>query len=188
MYRDIEGEQSLNRNNGMRIEGPWVFGMIECTLQNDGSYKSGETRLFIVERRNADTLLPFIREHIEANSMIWSDDWPPYRKIGKGDNLLHEFVNHSERFITDHGVHTQNIERVWASLKHKIMRCMKGTFTDLLESHLHEFMWRSRQTGDVYDIFEKFSDQSSSQFPNILEHLKILIMHLILTIENFFID
>ncbi|KII61759.1 hypothetical protein RF11_08860 [Thelohanellus kitauei] len=48
------------------------------------------------KRRNADTLLPIIREHIEANSMIWSDDWPPYRKIGKGDNLLHEFVNHSE--------------------------------------------------------------------------------------------
>ncbi|KII64236.1 hypothetical protein RF11_02593 [Thelohanellus kitauei] len=47
IYRDIEEEQSLNRNNGMRIEGPWVFGMIECTLQNDGSYKSGETRLFI---------------------------------------------------------------------------------------------------------------------------------------------
>ncbi|KII60916.1 hypothetical protein RF11_13888 [Thelohanellus kitauei] len=45
MYRGIKEEQSLNRNNGMRIEGPWVFGVIECTLQNDGSYKSGETRL-----------------------------------------------------------------------------------------------------------------------------------------------
>ncbi|KII63027.1 hypothetical protein RF11_15474 [Thelohanellus kitauei] len=37
----IEDRMDLNRNNGMRIEGPLVFGMIECTLQNDGSYKSG---------------------------------------------------------------------------------------------------------------------------------------------------
>ncbi|KII71021.1 hypothetical protein RF11_12601 [Thelohanellus kitauei] len=100
MYKDIETEQSQKKNRHADIR---------------------ETRLFIVEMRNGGTLLPIIREHVEANSMILSDDSPPYRKI-----------------------------------------VARGTSTDLLESHLHEFMWRSRQTRDVYNIFENFLDQASS--------------------------
>ncbi|KII70711.1 hypothetical protein RF11_09046 [Thelohanellus kitauei] len=84
--------------------------------------------LFIVEKRNQEALLPIIREDVALGSMIWSDMWPPYMRIGQDvDGLIHEFVNYSERFVIEYGVHTQNIEREWEKLKHRIMRYMKGT-------------------------------------------------------------
>lgn len=154
------------RNYGMRIDGPWIFGMVECHKNDDGSYSSGEIRLFKVDRRDAATLLPLIRNNVQRGSMIWSDEWAAYRAIGRDDDgLLHNTVNHSQRFITDTGVHTQNIERSWSSLKLKILKNMKGTSVGLLESHLDEFMWRSRGPSGIYQIFERVIDEAGIQNP-----------------------
>ncbi|KAF0989999.1 hypothetical protein HZS_3749, partial [Henneguya salminicola] len=51
-------EVNINQNFGRRIAGPWIFGMVECHKPPDGSYKSKEVRLYDVERRDANTLLP----------------------------------------------------------------------------------------------------------------------------------
>ncbi|KII74557.1 hypothetical protein RF11_16167 [Thelohanellus kitauei] len=86
-----------NRNYGMRIRGPWIFGL----------------------RSNKHTLLPIVRDNVSAGSMVWTVEWAPYRSIGgENDGILHESFN---------GVHAQNIERVWSSLKHHILRSMKNT-------------------------------------------------------------
>ncbi|KAF0985390.1 hypothetical protein HZS_7686 [Henneguya salminicola] len=59
-------QESLNRrrNHSTLINGPWIFGLLECRLQENGQYKSGKLRLFIVERRDAQTLLPIIRQNV----------------------------------------------------------------------------------------------------------------------------
>ncbi|KII70888.1 hypothetical protein RF11_04322 [Thelohanellus kitauei] len=95
-----------NRNYGMRIMGL-------------GYSDFDEVRLFKVERSNKHTLLPIVRDNVSAGSIVWSDEWAPYRSIGgENDGILHESFN---------GVHAQNIERVWSSLKHHILRSMKNT-------------------------------------------------------------
>lgn len=156
----------IDRNYGRRITGPWIFGMMECKKQPDDSYKSGEVRLYIVERRNADTLLPIIRQNVQRGSLIWSDEWRAYSRIGQDDDgLLHETVNHSIQFIAGDGAHTQNIERNWSSLKTRIIKNMKGTSPALLNSHLHEFMWRSRQISGIWERFLSFIDEAAAQNP-----------------------
>lgn len=155
-------ELNPNRNYGRRIEGPWIFGMAECYKQIDGSYITGQVRLFHVERRDAQTLLPIIRENVSRGSMIWSDEWRSYSRIGsEEDGLLHESVNHSQNFVSINGVHTQNIERQWEILKKKILRNMKGTSTALLPTHLHEYMWRSRHNEPIWEKFNSFLGEAS---------------------------
>ncbi|KII69140.1 hypothetical protein RF11_12583 [Thelohanellus kitauei] len=73
-----DGHSVPGRNHGRRITGPWIFGLVECHRQVDGNYKSGEVRLFIVEKRDQESLLPIIRRNVARGSMIWSDMWLPY--------------------------------------------------------------------------------------------------------------
>lgn len=154
------------RNYGRRITGPWIFGMAECHKQTDGSYKTGEVRLIKVERRTADILLPIIRANVLPGSVVWSDEWASYNRIGSdNDNLIHETVNHTYEFVTPKGVHTQNIERVWSSLKLKIVRNMRGTSEELLESHLSEFMFRSRYSNTRWDFFLNFIAEAVREYP-----------------------
>lgn len=166
-FRELyEGENiNENRNHGMRIEGPWVFGMVECTLDENGSYRSGECRLFYVEDRKAETLLPIIRNNTEIGSVVWSDDWASYRQLGNEDGLIHGVVNHSNEFVSDTGVNTQNIEREWAKLKDKILKKMKCTSKQLFESHLQEYMWRSRQPKDIFIMFINFLREAGEIYP-----------------------
>ncbi|KII74548.1 hypothetical protein RF11_10870 [Thelohanellus kitauei] len=49
------------RNYGRRISLPWIFGLLECIMAENGSFVSGEVRLFVFERWNAETLHPIIQ-------------------------------------------------------------------------------------------------------------------------------
>ncbi|KII69853.1 hypothetical protein RF11_13079 [Thelohanellus kitauei] len=64
------GRLVSGRNHGRRITGPWIFGLLECHRQVDRNYKSGEPRLFIVEQRDKESLLPIIRRNFARGSMI----------------------------------------------------------------------------------------------------------------------
>lgn len=158
-----DGQDDNNRNHGHRIQGPWIFGLAECHLTPAGKYDTREVRLFYVERRNHETLIPIITENCAPGSVIWSDEWLAYRRIP--ETYQHQTVNHSQEFVNG-DIHTQNIERYWASLKHKIMRCMKGSNMDLLETHLAEFSWRSRHRNtDRYQLFDTFLSEAAFFHP-----------------------
>ncbi|ORD99398.1 hypothetical protein A0H76_920 [Hepatospora eriocheir] len=54
-------------NYGKRINRLWVFGMTE-----EGFRK---VKMFVVERRDYNTLLPLLIEHIDLKTTIHSDGW-----------------------------------------------------------------------------------------------------------------
>ena len=145
------------------MEGPWIFGLANCHLQQNGSYKTGEVRLFWVERRNRQTLIPICHENVEPESRIWSDEWRAYSSLG--DTFVHQAVNHSVEYVNRSGVHSQNIERVWKSLKFKVMKRMNGISRELIQSHLAEFCWRSRNQCSKFELLERFLDSASMVYP-----------------------
>ncbi|KII70139.1 hypothetical protein RF11_05185 [Thelohanellus kitauei] len=115
IYEDINenGQLDPSRNQGRRISGPWIFGLLECHRQPEKRYRSGELRLFIDEKRDQESLLTIIRGNAVRGSMISSNMWSPYMQMGQdSDGLIHESVNHSERFVTEYGVHTKYREEV----------------------------------------------------------------------------
>ncbi len=48
-----------DNNYGQQVEGPWVFGLVWRRPEG-----KNELRLFRVQRRDADTLLPIIQNNV----------------------------------------------------------------------------------------------------------------------------
>ena len=105
-----------------------------------------ETRFFSVQRRDAETLLNLIRNHVAPGTQIWSDCWRAYMGVDQlPENYIHLTVNHLE-FYTDDitGVNTNAIEAAWNRLRHNICRTKRGVGKEL-SFHLAELWWKSLQ-------------------------------------------
>ena len=123
----------------------WVFGMADCTSNPALGFMQ------IVDRRNAETLLPIIQRHILPGSIVYSDQWAAYNRVGNIAGLEHHTVNHTLHFVDPvTGVHTQNIESYWNRCKTKI-KSMKGVRRHMLPGYLDEFMWRERAGADKFN-------------------------------------
>lgn len=79
------GKRKYNR--GRYKDGVWVLGIIE--IQTDierGERRGGEFRIVELkkdwnEKRNAATLLPYIRKHVELGTTIVTDRWAAYNDL-----------------------------------------------------------------------------------------------------------
>jgi transposase-like protein len=96
-------------NRGKRVEGQWVFGMIER--------ESGRVVLEAVEKRDRATLLPIIKKWVLPGTRIMSDMWKSYDTLGD-EGYTHLTVNHSIQFLNpDNGACTNRIESTWRAVK-----------------------------------------------------------------------
>ncbi|KII74046.1 hypothetical protein RF11_00030 [Thelohanellus kitauei] len=146
MNENSENEMDPTRNYG-RVTDPWIFGMAECIRSEGDKYKTGEMRLFKVEKRDVAT---------------WADY--NHRQSLEG-RFSHEKVNHSENFVSNTGAHTPKIEREWSMLKLKLLKNMRGTSEDLLQSHSEDYIWRSRVEGGIWEVFLKIIKEPYEQYP-----------------------
>jgi transposase-like protein len=104
------GKRKYNR--GRRVDGCWVFGAIER--------ESKKCFFTTVQKRDADTLIPIIRQNIRPGSIIHSDCWKAYCSLER-EGYTHFTVNHSEEFVNSAtGANTQVIESTWHALKRSL--------------------------------------------------------------------
>ena len=85
-------------HRGHPVKGQWVFGGIER--------ESGITFL-VVPNRTADTLMTIMRDWIEPGTIVISDCWGTYQKLGS-QGYRHRTVNHSIHFVDPHRGPHQN--------------------------------------------------------------------------------
>ena len=122
----------------------WVFGCVE----------RGTNRVLmqIVDRRDAQTLIPIIIDWIAPGTRIITDGWATYHQIGNLQHLVngalqqrfgHDAVNHQLHFVdpNDPDVHTQTIEATWGAIKRQL-RTLHGTSVNYFESYLMQYMFR----------------------------------------------
>ena len=130
-----------------------MFGLV------DTSKKPAVGYMEIVERRNAETLLPIISNVVRKGSIIHSDEWRACRNI-QGLGYMHKTVNHSVNFVDPNtGVHTQTIESYWNRHKSHI-KTMRGCKRSFLNSYLYEFMWHDRFSNNALEVlFEQIAFQ-----------------------------
>ena len=86
-------------------EEVWVFGIV------DTQYMPALGYMEIVDSRDAATLLPIIRDHVQSGSIIHSDQWASYSRVSSIPGVAaHHTVNHSIELVdSTTGVHTQNV-------------------------------------------------------------------------------
>ena len=87
----------------------------------------------VVDSTDHATLHPFIREHVEPNAKLYTDDWHGYRGMADYD---HHTVRHSAGQYVDGDVHTNRIESFWAGIK----RSHKGTYHNWSRRHLNRYV------------------------------------------------
>jgi hypothetical protein len=94
----------------------------------------------MVERRDAATLLPILRDNVDFGSHIMSDRWAAYEGVKDIDGGVysHSVVIHEDNFVDpdNEEVHTQNIESAWNDLKKKLKR-QRGTSDALHSVHIY---------------------------------------------------
>ena len=59
----------------------WVFGMVDTSTTPAHGYME------VVQQRDAVTLLPIIQGHVRPGTIIYSDQWSVYRRVGVLLNL-----------------------------------------------------------------------------------------------------
>jgi len=103
-----------------------------------------------VEKVNAKTLKTAIREIVNKNSTILTDEWPSYRGIGKDFIGGHKVVNHGNGEYVKNNVSTNTAESYFALLK----RGVHGSFHHVSKQHLSRycdefsFRWNHRKVND----------------------------------------
>ena len=109
----VEADESKfgkrKHHRGHYVEGVWVLGMVERTIER-------RIVLIPVIRRDRETLKFLLEFHIRRGSMLITDGWRGYR--GMEENYLRQVVNHSEHFVDPiTRAHTNTIEGNWSALK-----------------------------------------------------------------------
>jgi hypothetical protein len=149
-------KRKYHRGRVIPTNTQWLFGGIERI--------SGECFLELVPNRRADTLLPIIEKYVNYGTYIMTDGHASYNTVSQIGNGIysHSVVVHENNFVSpfDVIVHTQNVECLWSRLKRKF-KCMHGTYSTLLASYIHEFLWRinfvkSRDAFSCIIIAEKY--------------------------------
>ena len=92
------------------------------------------TLFFVVPDRSAATLLPIIRKYVAPHSIIFSDAWPAYSRLGM--EYEHYTVVHKRRFVQYHfqegnrrevvKITTNHIERMWVELRRDLRGVLKS--------------------------------------------------------------
>ena len=109
-----------------------------------------------VPDRTAATLEEAIRQNILPGTTIISDGWASYANISTMDNgvYAHEIIIHDENYVDpdDPEIHTQSAEGMWSRMKLKF-RNRKGVLQAHYFSHISEFVWQCRLSGNWFGNF-----------------------------------
>ena len=138
-----------------RARDAWVFGIVTTKFSPARGYFQ------VVERRDIATLDPIISKCIQPGTEVSSDDWAAYRGMAWCINNvpMQRVVVHVRHFVdTVTGVHTQEIESCWNSLKLE-QKTRRGIRKTDLQSYLDERKWHQWRGGHHRQIMRKIFSQ-----------------------------
>lgn len=128
------GGKSRNMHKGVRdrrISGRGQSAF-DKTIAMGIVERGGHVRTQVIPDRQKETLQPIIRQHVHADSLLFTDEIGGYRGM---EEYKHEIVNHAVRYV-DGRVHTNCMENFWSLLK----RSLGGTYISVEPFHLFRYL------------------------------------------------
>lgn len=107
-----------------------VFGLLK---------RGGKVYTAIIPDAKTDTLLPIIQEHVQPDSIVYTDTFRSYNALDVSD-FHHRRINHSKLFA-DKQNHINGIENFWNQAK-RHMRKFNGIKSENFYWFLKECEWR----------------------------------------------
>lgn len=111
-------------------KGTWGKKFIVLTLVDRDT---GAARSFQIDRANRATVLPILRDNLDKEARVVTDDSGIYRDLSK--EYLHAFVVHSKKEWGRGEIHTNTVEGFYSIFK----RGMKGIYQHCDKQHLHRY-------------------------------------------------
>jgi transposase-like protein len=130
-----------NHKRGRGTKKTPVFAAVE---------RDGDIRRKVVTDVSGNTLKGAIREMVDQQARIMTDDFPAYNGIGQEFAGGHEAVCHSTREYVRGDIHTNTAESSFALVKRGLM----GIYHSVSKEYLHrylwqfDFMWNARKMND----------------------------------------
>ena len=107
-----------------------VFGLLK---------RGGKVYTAIIPNARTETLLPIIEDHVEPDSVVYTDTFRSYNALDVSD-FHHRRINHSKLFA-DKQRHINGIENFWNQAKRHLRR-FNGIKSENFYWYLKECEWR----------------------------------------------
>ncbi|KCZ80316.1 hypothetical protein H312_02284 [Anncaliia algerae PRA339] len=128
-------------NKGHRVDGVWIFGMVERTIAR-------KIVLVKVYNRKKETLEEFAFKYINWGSIIHSDCWKTYNNF-KNIFAEHLKVNHSQHLVClITKTHANTIEGNWYRVKNQIENTHRKK--KFITPYLIRYMLRRNFKDDIF--------------------------------------
>jgi transposase len=121
-----------------------VFGAVE---------RGGRIRAEVVPNSRASTILPKAQSYVLPGSMVFTDEYKPYKRLGKA-GYTHRRINHSARVYVDGNVHTQTIDGFFGLFKTGVRGAHHAVSQKWLQGYLNEWAWRWNHRDDPRAMFD----------------------------------
>jgi transposase len=100
----------------------------------------------------ARTLLGQTVEYVLPGSLIYTDEWKPYVRLGK-IGYTHRRINHRARVYVEGDIHTQTIDGFFGLVKNAIRGVHHVVSHKRLQGYLNEYVWRWNRREQPHRIF-----------------------------------
>lgn len=102
-------------------------------------------------------LLDVLNQVVVQDSTIISDEFKGYNILAKKTSHIHLRVDHTKEFVPEKGVHTNNIENFWGTLKRGILGIYHHVSAKHLQKYVDEFCFRynNRDNCNMFDLLLK---------------------------------
>lgn len=144
----VEADETYWGNNGKHRPGARgtahkekIFSLVE---------RGGRVRSFHVSAVNADTLKPILRDQVESDTHVVTDEMGAYRGLGK-DFTEHSVVCHSKGQYVRGPIYTNTIENYFSILKRELTGVYQHCGPQHLRRYVGEFDFRysNRDCDDI---------------------------------------
>ena len=120
-----------------------VMGMVE---------RKGRVVAKAIPDTSGKTLIPLVSEHVMPRSIVYTDEWKPYRALGQ-QGYFHDRIHHAKKVYVSGNVHTNTIEGFWSLVKRGIGGVYHVVSAKYLQSYLNEYSFRYNHRKDEVPMF-----------------------------------
>ena len=102
-------------------------------------------------------LLDVLNQVVIQDSTVISDEFKGYNILAKKTSHIHLRVDHTKEFVAEKGVHTNNIENFWGTLKRGILGIYHDVSAKHLQKYFDEFCFRynNRTNDNMFNLLVK---------------------------------
>jgi transposase-like protein len=132
------GGKAKNMHRSRRkeaIQGRGAVGkaVVHGILQRSAMKHESKVKAGVVKNTKRKSLVPVIRESVEAGSTVFTDALPSYNALAA--DFTHEAIDHAVAYVRG-AVHTNGLENFWSLLK----RGIHGTYVSVDHPHLGRYV------------------------------------------------